>query len=218
MIVSMKAAECRGKFKCGNNKSQTIVIVDNFEEYKTLYDNIMLNDVVIYKGDIDEYIISVTPDNAKKVFLYIEVNPDIMNLDKLAKLKDYNVLCKVPEGYNDMQQLYELNKMFPNIHFCGGNLLYLDGINYGVFEVKKPVRFVMNDEYSCQQDVIALEDLEVEYEFVQPKGETIKVKAKTKKEKPVKEPKVSKKEKEEKVVKPKANKSNKYKTGGLSMF
>ena len=218
MIVSMKAAECRGKFKCGNNKSQTIVIVDNFEEYKTLYDNIMLNDVVIYKGDIDEYIISVTPDNAKKVFLYIEVNPDIMNLDKLAKLKDYNVLCKVPEGYNDMQQLYELNKMFPNIHFCGGNLLYLDGINYGVFEVKKPVRFVMNDEYSCQQDVIALEDLEVEYEFVQSKGETIKVKAKTKKEKPVKEPKVSKKEKEEKVVKPKANKSNKYKTGGLSMF
>ena len=62
----------------------------------------------------------------KNVFLKIEANPDIMNLDRLAKMKAYNILCSVPEGYNNMQQLYELNQMYHNLHFCGGNFLYLN--------------------------------------------------------------------------------------------
>ena len=38
----MTAAECKGKFKCGK-KTQTIVTVDDFGDYKTYYNNIMLN-------------------------------------------------------------------------------------------------------------------------------------------------------------------------------
>ena len=220
MIVSMTAAECKGKFKCGK-KTQTIVTVDDFGDYKTYYNNIMLNDAIIYKGDIDEYISHVTPDNAKNVFLRIEANPDIVNLDRLAKMKAYNVLCSVPDDYNNMQQLYELNQMYPNIHFCGGNLLYLDGIKYGVFEVKKPGRYIMTDEYSCQQDVTPIDEVGVDYEFVQPRGETITVNAKTDKARKaldkVKVKKQKEEDEEEKEKKTKAVK-NKFKTGGLSMF
>lgn len=221
MIVSMKAVECQGKFKC-SKKVQTIVTVETFEDYKKYYNNIMLNDVIVYNGDIDEYIANVTPDNAKNVFLHINCNPDIINLDVIEKMKEYNVMCTVPEGYNNMQQLYELNKMYSNIHFCGGNLLYINGVNIGLFEIKKVNRYIMTDEYSCQQSVIPLDEVDVDYEFVKPKGETVKIKAKVNKAidriKKVKVKKNKDEDEEEKEEKKQKVSKNKFKTGGLSMF
>ena len=204
----MKSGECRGKFKC-RRKSQTIVVVESFEEYKSNYNNIMTCDAIIYNGNIDEYISSVTPDNAKNVFLHITGNPDIANIQKLGMLKDYNVMYSLPNGYSDMEQLYNLNKIYPNIHFCGGKMLYLEGINYGVIKrAQAPVRYVFTDEYSCQQDVIALEDVTESYEFVQGNGESIVVKKEDVAQNKKKQAKESKTE----------SKSNKFKTGGLSMF
>lgn len=216
----MKSAECRGKFKC-SRKNQTIVTVDNFEEYKSNYNNIMTCDAIIYNGDINEYISNVTPDNAKKVFLHLTGNPDIANIEKLGMLKNYNVMYSLPDGYCDMEQLYNLNKMYPNIHFCGGKTLYLEGINYGVIKrAQSPVRYVFTDEYSCQQDVIALEDVTEDYEFVQGKGESIVVKKKDV-NKPKQSNKVAKENKAESKNKTEGKnktKSSKFKTGGLSMF
>ena len=204
----MKSGECRGKFKC-RRKSQTIVVVESFEEYKSNYNNIMTCDAIIYNGNIDEYISSVTPDNAKNVFLHITGNPDIANIQKLGMLKDYNVMYSLPNGYSDMEQLYNLNKIYPNIHFCGGKMLYLEGINYGVIKrAQAPVRYVFTDEYSCQQDVIALEDVTESYEFIQGNGESIVVKKEDVAQNKKKQAKESKTE----------SKSNKFKTGGLSMF
>ena len=208
MIVSMKSGECRGKFKC-RRKSQTIVVVESFEEYKSNYNNIMTCDAIIYNGNIDEYISSVTPDNAKNVFFFFFCNPDIANIQKLGMLKDYNVMYSLPNGYSDMEQLYNLNKIYPNIHFCGGKMLYLEGINYGVIKrAQAPVRYVFTDEYSCQQDVIALEDVTESYEFIQGNGESIVVKKEDVAQNKKKQAKESKTE----------SKSNKFKTGGLSMF
>lgn len=213
----MKSEQCRGKFKC-SRKNQTIVTVDNFEEYKSNYNNIMTCDAIIYNGNIDEYINSVSPENAKKVFLHIKGNPDVANIEKLGMLKNYNVMYSLPDGYCDMEQLYNLNKMYPNIHFCGGKTLYLEGINYGVIKrALLPVRYVFTDEYSCQQDVIALEDVTESYEFVQGKDESVVVK-KEKVTQPKQPKQIKSKPEKEKTEGKGKTKSSKFKTGGLSMF
>ena len=208
MIVSMASKECGGKLKY-SKKVKTIVIVDDFEEYKRNYNNIMMNDAVIYKGDIEEFVDCVTPENAKQVFLFLSANPDILNLSSIDKIKDYNVLCNVPANYSNMEQLYNLSQMYPNIRFCGGELVLLKGVNIGVFDTEKPKKFVFNDPYSCQEPVTDISEIEG-YTFVQTNNgvQTVKVKA-TK-------PKDTKTKAEKRTTSGK--KKNTFKTGGLSMF
>ena len=80
----------------------------------------------------------------------------------------------------------------------------------------------MTDEYSCQQSVIPLDEVDVDYEFVKPKGETVKIKAKVNKAidriKKVKVKKNKDEDEEEKEEKKQKVSKNKFKTGGLSMF
>jgi len=212
MIVKMASNECVGKFT-SKRKIQTVVEVETIEDLRSNFNNIKTADVVVYKGDIDTFIDSFTPDNVLNVDIMYSVNPDIVNLSLLDKLKGYNVLCKVPDGYHNMEQLHSISSMYGNIRFCGGHLLALDGINIGLFDVEKEKRYVFKDEYSCQEDIKTLADLDelgITYAFTSPKENVPKIPK-------IKAPKVLKDTtKKPKVSKPK--KQPKFNVGGMGAF
>lgn len=41
------------------------------------------------------------------------------------------VLVKLPKDYSDMKTIHAYSQKYPNIRFCGGNLIRLDGCNVG---------------------------------------------------------------------------------------
>lgn len=40
-------------------------------------------------------------------------------------------VLKLPRDFSDMKQLFDLSQKFPNVHFCGGHLIKIDGCNIG---------------------------------------------------------------------------------------
>lgn len=209
MIVSINSNEYRGTFKC-KRKVRTIAEVDSINDLMTNYSNLRTADAIIYKGNIDDLIETITPDNAKDIFVLYCVNPDIINLQTLNKLSQYNVLCRVPEGYSNMEQLYTISTMHPNVRFCGGKLLKLDGVQIGVFSDEKPKRYIFTDNYGCQEDVRTLQyldDNDIAYEFTEEKIGVL-----TRQVKPNKSKGVGAK------AQSKVKKQLKYNQGGLTAF
>ena len=214
MIVKMNSSECRGKLTT-KKKVQTIVVVNSFEELSTNFSNLKYADVLIYTGDINELISSFTPDSVSafpfKLYIqYTVKNPDLINMSLLDELNGYNILCRVPDDYCNMEQLFNINSMYPDVYFCGGHLLKLDGVNIGLFDSERLKRYVFKDEYSCQEDVVSLADIG-DYSFSIPKEKGVSLpKPKKVKEKVAKLPKVSKPKK--------SVKQSKFSKGGLTAF
>lgn len=219
VIVKLRIDECRGKLST-KKKVQTIVEVSSVEALTENYTNAKTANTIIYNGDIDSFVEAFTPDTASNINVLYEVNPDIINLQVLDKLKDYNVLCRVPKEYNNMEQLFKLNSMYPNVRFCGGHLLLINGVNIGAILFEKPKRYIFKDEYSCQEDVVDLSYLDengIIYEFVAPKENGVKSIRPKRPSKPKSDkPKVSKAKTKAKEPKPK--KQSKYISGGMDAF
>ena len=212
MIVCIDANEYRGKFSCKQRNVKTIAEAHSISELLGNYKNLSTANAILYSGDIDNLIVTMTPDNAKQIFIVYEVNPDVINLGLLDKLQEYNVLCRVPDGYNNMQHICTLSEMYPNLRFCGGYLLQLDGVRIGVFDAENPKRYIFKDKYGCQEDVVSLSNLDekgVKYSFVDIEEQGVHIdKSSTKK------PKADSKKRAKADIK----KQPKFTQGGLSIF
>ena len=124
------------KYK-GREKSHYIrFIVDEYSIQSAL-EKVRDNKWVValdYEGDIS-YLNNVKYKEYDKpviVFREIEkVTEDIIR--ELMKSVPFwvRVAVKTPGDFNDMRVIFNLSKKYPNIRFCGGKFLRLDGCNIG---------------------------------------------------------------------------------------
>lgn len=81
--------------------------------------------LLYFVGD-NEILVSKDLSNSK---IAIKLLPDRIDdefISNLAKVpQSVRIICKLPEGYSDMRQVYTLSRLYPNIRFCGGNLISL---------------------------------------------------------------------------------------------
>lgn len=86
------------------------------------------------------------------------------------------VVLKLPKDFNNMKVLYDLNQRYPNLHFCGGYLLRIDGCNIGCIGVNDLFKKVPSSRISlitegcgCVLQTVTMDDVgEVEFYYVKP--------------------------------------------------
>lgn len=213
MIVKLGVHECVGKLVT-DKKVHTILEVNNIEELESALSKSRYVDVIVYRGNLDDFInCSLPVDKCKKLMIYYYSNPDIISMDILNSLRSYNVLCGTSSDYHNMEQVYKLCGMFDNIRFCGGYFCNLDGVKLGVFDDKSK-QCVFDNHYSTSEDILSLSDLDeqgVEYEF------SASVVAEVKKNTGAKKASQSKST-SAKSKTPQVKRGSKFVGGGLSLF
>lgn len=111
-IDDSNAAEAVAKFSCNPYVTAFDYKGKNIQQFKDIDTR---NKVVIgYLKGLD-----VVKDRAKIVSV-LESVPECVR-----------VVMKLPEGFKDMQTLQELSTSYPNIAFCGGKLIRIQGVRIG---------------------------------------------------------------------------------------
>lgn len=161
-------------------------------------DKVYLN-VVLSDGDSindlsgKEYCVSFTsgtlgvdsvPDRLKgRVFN--EVLLDDLKSSNLSDVEGVVNILKLPEGYCDMRNLYNLCSEYPNLRVVGGNLLGVEGVRIGRFDNGKDKMPPVFDGIYDTFVEVDLGDLEGLKEIVRKtrkkaEGSTAELKKKTK--------------------------------------
>jgi hypothetical protein len=73
--------------------------------------------------DIGNAIVIVSKDIEK-----LDMNVDFIMNDLDSRIR---VVFKLPNDYTDMKAIYDYSAKYPNVRFCGGNLIRLEGCNIG---------------------------------------------------------------------------------------
>lgn len=59
----------------------------------------------------------------------VKLTPDVVDDKFMTSLalypNDVRLVCKLPSDFHDMRIVYTLSQLYPNIRFCGGNLISL---------------------------------------------------------------------------------------------
>lgn len=121
-----------------------------------------------------EYVGDITFLNGKDltgvtVIVKQEIEKVGMDIDFTLKSiqSDVRVVFKLPKEYNDMMSIYNYSQKYPNIRFCGGNLIRLEGCHIGcigVSDIKKKIAEsripLVCEGCACVYKNVTLSDLE----------------------------------------------------------
>lgn len=170
MIVKLQPEELSGRLMIDDKKVTTMTEISSIEELKNLIvtAKFVYSDILLYKGSIDDLLtVTLTPEQKAKLMVYQAINPDLYDIETLSRLQGYTILGMTSSDYHNMEQLYKVNTIYPNIRFCGGYFCKLDGVKIGLIEDKSK-EVVFNNKYSISDEVIDLFELDnrgIEYEF-----------------------------------------------------
>lgn len=87
--------------------------------------------LILFEGDISD----LCGKDLSNVKVGVKFTFDIFDSENEAKLMEIpqtvRCICKLPEGYSDMRKIFTLSSLCPNVRFCGGNLINIQGCNLG---------------------------------------------------------------------------------------
>jgi len=166
--------------KIGTKKHQVYFRVEvddfSFEEAVTTLrgsSNVVMFDYSGSEPFIKGYVPNV-PIEGICVGVKVPVGAD-MTVDEVKRLlAEYpswvTLILQLPEGYKNMELLYNINAKFKNVRFCGGYLFRLDGCKVGccgadVFASKGITindNNLIKDGCGCCMPTMAYEDVELE--------------------------------------------------------
>lgn len=132
--------------------------------------------------DIGDSVVIITKEVEK-----LDMNVDFLlnGLDRRVR-----VVLKLPKTYTDMKSIYDYSRKYPNVRFCGGKFLRLEGCNIGcigqsdVFrKVPDSKLSIVSEGCSCVFQNIHIDDLDV-VEFYDSKTSVSEKKVKSSSNKP----------------------------------
>lgn len=121
--------------------------------------------------DISGVLVIVTKEIASVESLDFDLQFMLSQIDPRVR-----VVLKLPKDFNNMKVLYDLNQRYPNLHFCGGYLLRIDGCNIGcigVNDLSKKVSAskipLISEGCGCPLQNLTLDEAdEVEFYYAKP--------------------------------------------------
>lgn len=174
MLAKIKYADIRGNVLTGtvNDKEETFLMrvtvdKDNIVDAITKlgsHKNVVAFD---YYGEVDGLV--NLPATQKPVILHKSIEGVDVNLDMflLSVPAGIRVALKVPNNYCDMRSIIDASKKYPNVTFCGGNLIRLPGASIGCIKQCDLVKKVAESKIplvckgcSCIIPNVCYEDIE----------------------------------------------------------
>lgn len=133
--------------QCNNFNGK--LVIPNEDNKKP--DKVLLN-VILEKGQSipkNAYCITYKDNEVGEILpekTFMEVPFD--KLEATIPVDDVVTLVRLPEGYCNMRELYNICSSRPDVRFIGGNLLAIEGVRIGRFDDgKEKMSPVFNDMY-----------------------------------------------------------------------
>lgn len=84
-----------------------------------------------YDGDLSK--LASLPSISKAIIIHKKIDLSVINIEMylVTVPKTVRVVLELEDNYSDMRTLKHLSSKYPQVRFCGGNVIRLNGVNLG---------------------------------------------------------------------------------------